>query len=221
MIKHIFFDIDDTLYPSRDFATLARKNAIKAMIRAGLNVKEEELEKLLYRQIKEKGSNYEHHFDDLLKELRVKKRERYVAAAVAAYHDTKITILPYPEVPRVLLELRDKKIKLYIASEGISIKQWDKLLRLGIAQYFEEVFVVNEKKGGKNTKFYKEIIKKIKAKPEECLMVGDKEEKDIVPAKKAGMLTFRIMRGNIEKTAADFSGKDLKKILEIVKKPSK
>lgn len=220
MIRYILFDIDNTLYPSREFAILARKNAIQAMIRTGLHESEKKIEKILHKQIKEKGSNYEHHFDDLLKELGIKKKEKYVAAAIAAYHDTKITILPYSEVPRTLLKLRDNRIKLYVASEGIEIKQWDKLLRLGIAQYFDEVFVASEKKGGKTTQFYNKIIKKIKAKPQECIMVGDKEEKDIIPAKKAGLLTFRVFRKKPEKTSADFFDKDLKKLLEIVKKPS-
>lgn len=215
MIRFILFDIDNTLYPSAEFAALARKNAIQAMIRIGLNKKKEELEKMLYKKIKEKGSNYEHHFDEILKELKIKNKERYVAAAIAAYHDTKITILPYPEVPQVLLALRDMGIKLYVATEGKKIKQWDKLIRLGLEQYFEDVFVVSEKEGGKNVYFYKKIIKKIKADPKECMMVGDKEEKDILPAKKAGLLTFRILKEG-EKTKADFSGENLKKILEIV-----
>lgn len=223
MLSAIIFDIDNTLYPSYEFAELTRKNAVHAMIRAGLDISERELERELKRVIREKGSNYPNHFDDVLKKFKIKNRTRFVAAAVAAYHDTKITILPYPEVPKVLLDLRDKGVKLYVASEGLEIKQWDKLIRLQIAQYFEDVFVVKTEEGGKTVSFFKQLAKKIKAKPEDCLMVGDREDKDIIPAKKAGFKTFRIFRGPYsknKKTSADFCGEDLNVLVKIVKNPS-
>lgn len=216
----VFFDIDNTLYPSRDFAELARKNAISTMIRAGLPVSIKEVEMELNKVIREKGPNYFHHFDKVLDAFRIKNKAKYVAAAVAAYHDTKITILPYPEVPSVLLRLRDKQIRLCVASEGIEVKQWDKLLRLQVAQYFEEVFVTNPEHGGKDADFYRRIAKKINAVPEECLMVGDKEDKDILPAKKVGYRTVRIFRGPYagkgRKTAADISGRDLNVLFKII-----
>ncbi len=218
--RAFFFDIDNTLYPSREFAELARKNAISAMIRAGLPASIKEVERELNKVIMEKGSNYPYHFDKVLDAFGVKNKAKYVAAAVAAYHDTKITILPYPEVPRVLLWLRDKRIKLYVASEGIEVKQWDKLLRLQVAQYFENVFVANPSKGGKDAEFYRKIAKKINVAPSECLMVGDKEDKDIIPAKKASYRTIRIFRGPYagkgRKTAADISSRDLNILFKII-----
>jgi len=42
-VKAVFFDIDDTLYPSKAFATLARRNAVRAMLREGLDASEEEV----------------------------------------------------------------------------------------------------------------------------------------------------------------------------------
>lgn len=222
MFSYIFFDIDDCLFPSTEFSNLARKNAVRAIIRLGLQYDEEKLYKLLLKIIDEKGSNYPNHFDLLLKRLRVKNPGKYVAAAVAAYHDTKASILPYPEVPRVLLSLRDKKKSIFVASDGIEIKQWDKLLRMKIALFFDGVFVSDELKvSKKDPAFYRKIVKKIKARPEECLMVGDREDRDILPAKKVGMKTFRIFRGKYSahprKTAADYSGKDLRKIVKMVK----
>ena len=37
-INAIFFDIDDTLYSTSDFARRARRNALRAMIGLGLNI---------------------------------------------------------------------------------------------------------------------------------------------------------------------------------------
>jgi len=222
MISYVFFDIDDCLFPSTEFSNLARKNAVRAMIRLGLDYDEDRLYKMLIKIIDEKGSNYPNHFDFLLKRLRVKNPGKYVAAAVAAYHDTKASILPYPEVPDVILTLRAKGAKIFVASDGIEIKQWDKLIRMGIGIFFDGVFVSENLKVSKDkSDFYRKILKQVKAKPEECLMVGDREDRDISPAKKIGMKTFRVFRGkyaeNPKKTAADYSGKDLRKIVKMVK----
>ncbi|MCC8180489.1 MAG: hypothetical protein LIP23_06230 [Planctomycetes bacterium] len=40
-LKGLFFDIDDTLYSSTEFAANARQQAVQAMVRAGLQVDEE------------------------------------------------------------------------------------------------------------------------------------------------------------------------------------
>ena len=96
-IKHIFFDIDDTLLPTTEFAERARKNAILAMIRMGLNQKPEKLYKLLINIIKQKGTNYPNHFNELCNKLKIRKNKaKYTAAAVMSYHSTKQSILPYP-----------------------------------------------------------------------------------------------------------------------------
>jgi hypothetical protein len=42
--------------------------------------------------------------------MKIKEPGKYVAAAVAAYHDTKTAIAPFPKVPLTLLKLREKKI---------------------------------------------------------------------------------------------------------------
>lgn len=219
-IKHILFDIDDTLLPTTEFAERARKNAIIAMIRMGLNEKPEKLYKLLLKIINEKGSNYSHHFDELCKKLKIKKhKSKYVAAAVMAYHSTKHSILPYPSVPRILLYLRDK-YKLYIASDGNSVKQWDKLIRLGIALYFEDIFISEDIKVRKSTKFFEKLLLKLKAKPQECLMVGDRIDSDVLYPKKLGIKTIRLKSGKQAslRSKADLEIKNFYELTNAIKK---
>ena len=71
-LKAIFFDIDDTLYTTSEFAEMAREKALEAMIAAGLRVKKETLMLELREIVSEFSSNYDRHFDKLL--LRVPKR---------------------------------------------------------------------------------------------------------------------------------------------------
>ena len=67
MIKGILFDLDDTLYNSSEFVEIARREAVNSMIDAGLNIEFEEAMDILNKIIKDKGSNYGKHFDDLVK----------------------------------------------------------------------------------------------------------------------------------------------------------
>ncbi|MHC4253085.1 MAG: TIGR02253 family HAD-type hydrolase, partial [Planctomycetota bacterium] len=65
----VLFDIDDTLFSSTDFAELARKRAIDAMIGAGLHAEPERIRKLLQDIIGEYSSNFPYQFDELLSRL--------------------------------------------------------------------------------------------------------------------------------------------------------
>lgn len=223
MIRCILFDIDDTLFPTSEFAMLARNNALRAMIELGINAEFADLNNALASVINKKGSNYPRIFDEVCRICEIKRPERYIAAAVAAYHNTKTGILPYPDVPRILLKLREHGYKLYIATNGNTIKQWDKLIRLGIALYFEDVFVSEEIGEEKSPSFFKKVLKVIKAKPNDAIMIGDREDVDVIPAKKAGMYSVRIRRGKYAKgkTCADAEVKDLSNILQIIKRLDK
>ncbi len=216
----IFFDVDNTLFPTAEFSELARRNAIRAMIETGMDASEEELYKELQKLIREKGSNYPNHFNLLLKRMGVKRPARYVAAAVAAYHNTKSSIQPYPEVPKTLMELKERGYKLYVATNGEAVKQWDKLIRMGIHLFFEDVFVSEELGEEKGPGFFRKVLQKIKAHPSECIMVGDRLDGDISPAKKAGIYTIRVLQEpySKQKGKADAEIRNFSELLNVVKK---
>lgn len=217
MVKYILFDIDDTLFPSTEFSSLARKNAINAMISMGLNEGYDSLQARLSSIIEKKGSNYPHHFNDLCKQLKIKEPGRFIAAAIAAYHDTKTAIQPFPKVPLTLLKLKQNGFRLYVATNGNSIKQWDKLIRLRLALYFDGVFVSEEIGKEKSPEFYKKILKTLNATPQECVVVGDREDRDILPSKALGIKTARVLSGKYAHvpSRADFTIKDISELLSL------
>ena len=214
MLKAIFFDIDNTLFPSRKFVELARRNAISAMVQVGLPFDEEHLYKRLLHIVKRYGSNYPHHFERLLDDLNWDRDPKIVAAGIAAYHNTKLSLSPYPDVPKTLLALRDMGYRLYVLSQGLPVKQWDKLIRLGLHFFFTDVFVTEK---AKDTAFYKRVLRKLKLKPSEALMVGDKPKSDIVPAKRAGIRTVLIAPAG-RKQGADFRIRTMHELLKVVSK---
>jgi len=185
LIKAILFDIDNTLFPSGEFAELARRNAINAMIEAGLDADADETYAKLKKIIRKYGPNYPKHFNALLRELSMRNDPKIIAAGIVAYHQAKTSIFPYPDVPKTIIHLREKGYRICVASEGRALKQWDKLIRLGLHNIFHDVFVTPTK----SEKFYRSVLTKLKLKPQELIMVGDSIEKDIRPARKLGITT--------------------------------
>ena len=219
MVKAILLDIDDTLFPSTEFSEKARKHAVQAMVREGLDAEPDAVYALLGKIVEARGSNYPKHFDALLEKLGVEKDPRIVAAAVGAYHNAKGTIAPFPDVPKTLVQLRDRGFRLYAVSEGNSVKQWDKLIRLGLQFFFHGAFISEDVGCEKNDRFYAIVLKKLGLPAKEVLMVGDRVDKDIAPAKKAGMRTARIFHGKYSKqtgTKADFEIARIGDLLKVV-----
>ncbi len=204
-LRAIFFDIDDTLYSTSEFAEVARENAMNAMIEQGLNMPKDELQEELREVINEFSSNYENHFDKLL--LRIPRRlykginpALLVAAGVMAYHDTKNReLVPYEDAVEVIRLLADKTdLILGIITEGLEVKQAEKLLRMRIVRCLTPgaVFISNQLGISKpNPKIYQRACSDLNVRPTESMYVGDNPINDIDPPSSIGMMTVRMRRG--------------------------
>jgi putative hydrolase of the HAD superfamily len=197
-LRAIFFDIDDTLCATTEFARRARRNAVKAMIAAGLAAGEEEVVAELDEVIAEFSSNYEHHFDKLLLRLRPdtlahRNRALVVASGVAAYHDTKFRELkPFPGVVELFRDLQRAGVRLGVITHGWTVKQAEKLVRLGLVPYLdpEAIFISDQIGISKpNPKLYLTALRELDLRPEETMYVGDNPRNDVDPPKRIGMVT--------------------------------
>ena len=200
----IFFDIDDTLYSTSEFSEEARKNSLEAMIAQGLTMSKDQLFEELQEVIREFSSNYEHHFDKLLLRLprryyKGKNPAIIVAAGVMAYHDTKSRLLaPYEDAVEVLRLLSKTDLLLGVISEGLEVKQAEKLVRMRLVQYFANnaIFISNQLGISKpNPKLYQRACSDLNIKPTESMYVGDNPQYDIDPPNSIGMMTVRMRRG--------------------------
>jgi putative hydrolase of the HAD superfamily len=211
-LKYIFFDIDNTLFNSQELALRCRKNAMKAMIDAGLKADRDEAYEKLRSIVKKRGANYDRHFNELLEFYKADKPE-IIAAGVVAYHDTKRAYLkPFPDVVPTMLKLSELGYDLGVITNGLAFKQWEKLIRLGLNHFFK-VVVISEEVGFEKPS--KEIFEKAleagKCKAEEAVMVGDKES-DINPARELGMKTI-----SMSDVKADNNVKKFEEILDVIK----
>lgn len=195
-LRAVLFDIDDTLFSTTQFAKVARRNAVRAMVETGLDLPEEVVLKELEEVLTEFSSNYDHHFDQLLRRLRPKALESVnpaliVAAGIAAYHDTKFRELkPFDDVIPLLQALRAAGVITGIITHGWTIKQAEKIVRLGLVPHLDRraVFISDQLGISKpNPKIYALALRDLGLQAAQAMYVGDSPSHDITPPKSLGM----------------------------------
>ncbi len=199
----IFFDIDDTLFSTSEFAAHARHAAIAAMLRAGLRASHDEAMRELEEVIAEFSSNYGNHFDKVIDRLGPEStsghnRAVIVAAGVVAYHDTKGRELRvHEDVFEVLQWLADTPLIRGVISAGITVKQAEKLVRLSVLDFLtpSAIFFTDQVGFSKpSPRLYRRVLQRLQLHPERCMYVGDNPTHDIDPCNREGWRTVRIRR---------------------------
>lgn len=197
-LRAVFFDVDDTLFDTSSFAAQAREKAVDAMRRRGLNAGRAEVLDTLTAVVSEFGSNDDKHFDRLLMRLpRVAtqgcNRDLLVVAAVTAYHDTKWQQLRIDPVAESLLsDLAGTELRLGVISSGLTRKQMEKILRLGIDRFVDHglIFVTDQVGIAKrNPLLYRRAVEAAGVAAAEAMHVGDHAANDVDSAAAAGLVT--------------------------------
>ena len=189
MIKAVFFDIDDTLYDTSGFAKLARKAALNAMIDAGLPLSHDDAYTLLREIIKEKGSNYDRHLNVLTKESFWGRKPLLIALWNDHLSQRKICLLRlFPETMSALIHLKAHGYHLGVISNGLTIKQYEKLVRLGLHHFFDSVVTSQEAGVEKpDVAIFELAMETMDCKAENSVMIGNSFNDDILGAINAGM----------------------------------
>jgi putative hydrolase of the HAD superfamily len=198
MLRAVFFDIDDTLFSTTTFAARAREQSVDAMIAMGVRCDRELMIRELREVVQEFSSNFEHHYDKLLSRLPLEATiglniPLVVAAGVVAYHETKFRDLcAYDDVTEVLRILSETDLVLGVISNGLTLKQMEKLIRLRVHLYVTPtaIFVSDQMGVAKpNPKLYRRAVDRVGVLPSEALHVGDHPINDVDAAKRAGLKT--------------------------------
>ena len=230
-LRAIFLDIDDTLYSTSEFSRLARKNAVRAMIRHGLQISARQCLQELEEVVSEFTSNYPYHYNKLLARLGPESHpginaELFIAAAVIAYHDTKSSQLkPFPDVLPFLRKAKKGGLKIGVITAGLATKQAEKILRLGIAPYIDtdKIFISEQIGISKpNPKLYLYALKRSGFASQEAIYIGDSSVSDIDPCNRIGMITVKVLRGGKHevltgKTKPTFEVSDFKQLWAVLR----
>jgi len=204
-IKLVGFDLDDCLFDSTGLSQRARIKGIDAMLSIGLKIERQKALILIQEIVDEYGSNSSKHYDYFIRRLNLyenyaisfNEQVRYITAAVMAYHGQKIKhIKLYGDVLKSLEKLKKSSIKTAIITDGIPIKQYEKILRLGIDDLIDLVVISDEIGIRKpNPELFSYCLKKFKVKGHETIYVGDNIYKDIIPANFNKIHSVYIHRG--------------------------
>jgi putative hydrolase of the HAD superfamily len=220
-IKAVLLDLDNTLIDFMNMKREATRSAIRAMIKAGLKVDENEGYKKLFLIYIHLGIESQNAFQEYLKKEVGRIDEKMLAAAINAYLKTKDSFMrPYPSVKPTLRELKKRKIRLAIVSDAPKVKVYQRLLAMGIEKYFD--FVIGFEDTGKRKKTeipLKMALERLNLNSGEVMMVGDSIKRDVTPSRKLEIASVWAKYGSIEKVdkiKPDFELDDFSEILRIV-----
>jgi putative hydrolase of the HAD superfamily len=198
-VQSVLFGLDDTLYDTTLQMSMARMSAIKAMIAEGLPVEAEFAYNILNEIVKKYGNHHPKHFDLLLETLGLKYDPKIIAAGVLAYREISSAYLkPYSDIIQTVLKLRDNNIKVYVVTSGPPVKQWQKLIALGLDHLFHGVFIEENPNTmqGFTSEFLHNIIQNLKIKETDAIFVSGVPE-EISVATNMGLRTVYISRSLI------------------------
>lgn len=98
----------------------------------------------------------------------------------------------FPEAKRILDNLIKRKLKLALVSRSYHPKnRWRNIRQLQLEKYFKIIEVIP----AEDTKEYTHVLKELRVKPGDCLIIGDQVKNDILPGNKIGAITIWVKKG--------------------------
>ncbi|VVB74228.1 Glyceraldehyde 3-phosphate phosphatase [Candidatus Tiddalikarchaeum anstoanum] len=218
MIRAVLFDIDNTLTDYVKIKTACVNAAIKAMIKAGLEMDSEDAYDILMKIYRKSFYESKTIFQAFLKHVNGVVDYKILGAAIVAYRQIRYFVVkPYNGVVKTLKALKKKGIKLGVLTDTPKVKAWVRLTNLGIVDYFDCVITFEDTRHRKpNLIPFKKVVNTLHIKPCEILFVGDNPNRDIKGGKKIGMKTALAKYGQFikGKEKADY---ELNKISDVLK----
>ena len=179
-IKWIFFDVGSTLV-NEDRAHKARFDAVSGEIKR-ISGKDISFEEFCDIMTEGAGRGNKSPFSYALKKFGI-------SAKIPYFPDGEE---PYPEAADVLAKLKPRYKLGVIANQPPCLD--GRLKSYGLLDYFDALFGSGDVGLAKpDVEFYKYAINAVGCSPAEAVMIGDRLDNDVYPAKKAGMKTIRLL----------------------------
>lgn len=214
--KLLIFDMDGTLYNFKQGSfgksDLKRKVIARAktFVKNKLNITDSEANKILQKILLEFG---EHISVGLEKKYGINRTEYFNNVWNI---NPKDLVKPTPGIRSFLSRLINKGYSIVIVSDAPRVWITNVLRYLKITDLFAGKIFSGESDNRKAfVNIFNNLMKRLNYQPKDCIVVGDQEQTDIIPAKEAGA-TAIFVNNQKESKLADYSIKsilDLKKIL--------
>lgn len=230
-IKALFFDMDDTLHSfSRSAGECMGKVYAYIVQKHGIPLERLKQEYAGIIAQTEKDAFFDGRASTEYRTERITKLltafniedEQTVNELLGIYSDTlEKNTSPFEGVAGMLGRLRDKK-PLYFVTEGLSDAQRRAVEILGLAPYFQDVFISGEVKKIKETgELFQHALEQTSYRPKEVVLIGDSYARDVVGGLAAGLYVVWFNRKNEDLRSNDkkphaqiFNIQELESILE-------
>jgi len=181
--KAVIFDLDYTLYDESIFL-------LKAIKKTKIFKEKSDIQSLnINYNFRIKSKNI---FKDILESKGLDNKDN-LEKLFETCIKSKIKIYLYKNIRNLLNKLKEKKIKIGLLTNGNKKIQENKIKQLNVKNLFDCVIFANKigfQKPHKNS--FLHILRKLNAKTNETLFVGDNKNTDIKGARALGMKTFWI-----------------------------
>lgn len=195
MISALVFDLDDTLYPEREFVRsgfAAAGDWLHGEYEiAGLA---EEATRLLDAGMRGRI------FDEALARLGVREATTLVPTLVQVYRAHAPRLALYPDAAWAIAEFRGR-FSLGLVTDGYAATQRNKVAALGIAPEFGAMVFTDDlgrEHWKPSVRPFERIADALDCAAHECVYVGDNPAKDFVAPNRLGWLTIHVRRENGE-----------------------
>ena len=201
-VHTVVFDLDDTLYPERDFV-LSGFAAVDAWLQAnhGIDGFAEKAQALFA------AGHRGHIFDQALELLDVSMAEALVPAMIEIYRRHPPALHLYSDADHALKWIDTAGLRTALITDGISFVQRAKIRALGLQARIQSCIVTDEL-GGKQ--FWKPnpeaFLRLMAAHPgpnSGYVYIADNPRKDFIAPRRLGWKTLRVRRAGCEHTDYD------------------
>ncbi len=201
MVKAILFDLDDTLYDEKTYVASGFRSVARDL-ESELGVPRDRLVEEMMSILEADGRG--RVFDLVLQRHGSYCKDR-VLELVDLYRHHNPDIEPYPDVLPVLEELQRNGYPLGLITNGFHVMQKKKVSALGVAQHMDTLVYPDELGSDRwkpHPAGFLKGLDDLDVSSENAMYIGNDAEKDVVPARKLGMIPVQMCRPklNIEKS---------------------
>lgn len=185
------FDLDDTLYREHDYVKSGFR-AVAHELGQLSNYDTNYIFKAIIDEWKESGRG--RVFDVVCKKLSI---DVNVGDLVSVYRNHRPQISLYEDAEILLNELKKKKKKIGVITDGHSVMQRKKIEMLLLRERVDHIVITGDLglSNWKPSKVpYKLMIENLGLSNGKSVYIGDNPNKDFITARKLGMKTIRIVR---------------------------
>lgn len=196
MISVVAFDLDDTLYPERDYVD----SGFRAVARALTDdvSRQQRLVDMMHQLAEDNPGRV---FDRLLS---MGAHRGWLASAcvedlVKLYREHWPRIELYEDASVILDQLQRSGLRTALITDGPAVSQWNKIRALGLHERVNYIIVTDELGPGRmywkpHIRAFKQLLEHFSVPASQACYVGDNVAKDFIGANQVGMRTILVRR---------------------------